>query len=347
MSSISQNVKHLAHELQTRYHACKTYADNKHKKGCNKWTVSDICRKYHVSKASLMRWMQRFDGTQESLMDRSKKPLTPHPNSHTAEEIQNIENLLRRNPNIGLSELYGKLKRNYAYTRHPASLFRFLRKRGVYVKPEAEHKKYILKHYDTPTEVGEKMQMDVKYVPSECYVSNETKKFYQYTIIDEASRERFIYGYESADSYSTVDFVIRAIIYFGYIPTCIQTDNGFEFTLNKEKKDKTLHLLDQLCNELNIDHKLIRPRTPRHNGKVERSHRNDQARFYSYVRFHSLDDLNKQMKAYLRRSNNIPSSSLKWLSPIEKRSELSDAIHYNKSLIPTFDKEIFNFMLSN
>lgn len=345
MSIISQNTKYLPHDLNTRYYTCKTYADNKHKKGRNKWSVKDICRKYHVSKASLMRWMKIFDGTKESLMDKSKRPLTPHPRSHTEEEIRNIENLLRRNPNIGLSELYGKLKRDYAYTRHPASLFRFLRKRGIYVQTEAEHNKYTPKHYNTPTIVGEKMQMDVKHVPSECYVGRDNKKFYQYTIIDEASRERFIYAYESADSYSTVDFVIRAIIYFGYIPKCIQTDNGFEFTHNKEKKNKMKHLFDQLCEELNIIHKLIRPRTPRHNGKVERSHRNDQKRFYSIIAFFSLDDLNHQMKSYLKRSNNIPSSSLNWLSPLEKRNTLIEVKHNNKSLLPSFSKEVFSNIL--
>mgnify|MGYP000521170846 CR=1 FL=1 len=56
------------------------------------------------------------------------------------------------------------------------------------------------------------------------------------------------------------------------------------------------------------------------NGKVERSHRNDNARFYAQMSFYDLDDLNHQMKAYLKRSNRIPSSSLKWLSPVQKRN---------------------------
>lgn len=69
-----------------------------------------------------------------------------------------------------------------------------------------------LGHYDTPTELGEKWQMDVKYVPAVCYVGTDGEKFYQYTMVEEASRERFIYAYKEASSYSTVDFVQRAII---------------------------------------------------------------------------------------------------------------------------------------
>jgi len=92
-------------------------------------------------------------------------------------------------------------------------------------------------------------------------------------MIDEASRERFIYPYLEQSSYSTVAFVKRAIAYFGYQPKMIQSDNGFEFTHNKNTK--MIHPFDTLCGELGIIHKLIRPRTPRHNGKVERSSRND------------------------------------------------------------------------
>lgn len=343
MNSISHNIKYFPHDLNTRFHACKTYSNRK----SNHYKIKDILRMYHISKASLMRWMKKFDGTKESLIDLPKTPKTQHPNSHTALEIKHIQDLLKRNPNIGLSELYGKLKHNYAYTRHPASLFRFLRKQGVYVKPEVKREKYTPKPYDTPKLPGIKMQLDVKYVPKDCYVGKTDEKFYQYTIIDEATRERFIYAYNSHDSFTTVDFVLRSIIYFGYIPEIIQTDNGFEFTNNREKSDKSLHLFDELCKELNIVHKLIKPRTPRHNGKVERSHRNDQERFYSFLSFFSLDDLNIQMKAYLKRSNNIPSSSINWMTPIEKRESLINTKHSNKSLFPIFEKTIFNSIVSH
>ena len=68
-----------------------------------------------------------------------------------------------------------------------------------------------------------------------------------------------------------------------------------------------------------------KPLTPRHNGKVERSHRNDQNRFYSYLKFYSYDDLKIQMKSYLKRSNNIPMQVLGWISPLEKRKQIIEA----------------------
>jgi transposase InsO family protein len=307
-------ISRLPHEMKTKYYACQTYA-------AGHSSVIYICRRYHISKASLMRWMTFFDGTKPSLVNKSHKPLTNHPNAHTGPEIEKIHALIKRNPNIGLNELFSKLRTSIGYSRHYSSLYRFLKRIGFYGIRQEVYKKYIPKHYETPDKIGEKAQLDVKYVPLSCNANcHDDNRYYQYTIIDEASRERFIYPYQEQCSYSTVDFVKRAIAYFGYIPKVIQTDNGFEFTHSRETD--LIHPFDTLCNQLGIVHKLIKPRTPRHNGKVERSHRNDQQRFYQFLKFYSFDDLKNQMKIYLRRSNNICSSTLSWLTPIQKRHQL-------------------------
>ena len=304
--------RYIPHTLETRLAAVKTYR--------NKNSINFICRRYKVSKASLMRWNKKYDGTKESLMDKSHKPHSQHPNAHTPEELDWIKNLIKRNPNISMIELYAKLKFNKGYNRHPCSLFRILRKLGFYKDIEKKAKSYIPKPYNTPKTLGEKWQLDVKYVPRQCYTGRHPDKFYQYTMIDEASRERFIYPFKEQSSYSTVQFVKMAISFFGYKPKIIQTDNGFEFTHFKDTK--RIHPFDVLCNQLDIKHQLIRPRTPRHNGKVERSHRNDNERFYKYLSFYSYDDLINQMKKYLYRSNRLPMQTLGWLTPVEKRREL-------------------------
>ena len=312
MKIISQSQRFYPHDLNTKFNSVKLYRNGN--------PISFVCRRYKISKASLMRWNKKFDGTKDSLIDKSHIPLTPHPNAHTDEELKWINDYIKRNPNISMIELYGKLRINKGYSRHACSLFRILRKMGYYKQPQEIHTKYTPKHYETPENIGTKWQLDVKYVPKNCYVGNNPDKFYQYTVIDEASRERFIFPYKEQSSYSTVEFIKRAIIYFGYKPEIIQTDNGMEFTytMNTDK----IHPFDVLCNDLGINHKLIRPRTPRHNGKVERSHRNDQQRFYNFLSFYSYDDLIYQMKNYLKRSNNIPMQTLNWLTPLEMRQKI-------------------------
>lgn len=267
-----------------------------------------------------MRWNKKFDGTKESLLDKSHRPKTPHPNAHTEQELKWIRDFHRRNPHISVCELYGKLRTEKGYSRHPGSLYRVFVRLGYSSKAPSTKKMSKPKPYDTPAELGVKWQMDVKYVPTVCYTGTVPQKFYQYTMVDEASRERFIYPYMEQSSYSTVDFVKRCIAYFGYTPQIIQTDNGTEFTYTA--KAIRMHSLDILCKELGIQHKLIRPRTPQHNGKVERSHRNDQERFYNFLKFYSYDDLKIQMKRYLYRSNKIPMQVLGWKSPLQKRLEL-------------------------
>lgn len=308
-----QSKRYLPHELSTKVQSVNLYRNTK--------DISFVCRRYHISKASLMRWNKQYDGTKESLMPKSHRPKSTHPNAHTQQELTWIKNYHRRNPNISICELYGKLRTEKGYSRHPGSLYRVFVRLGYRKKVESTKKKK--KHtgtYNTPTELGVKWQLDVKYVPTACYSGNDDERFYQYTVIEEASRERFIYPYKEQSGYSTVDFIKRAITYFGYAPETIQTDNGSEFC-NTIKTDR-IHYFDRFCLNFNIHHKTIRPRTPWHNGKVERSHRNDQERFYNYLKFYSYDDLLIQMKRYLKRSNNIPMAVLGWKSPLQKRDEL-------------------------
>ena len=169
MTSITQNQRYLPHELNTKYYATKLYRSG--------YPVAFVFRRYKMSKSSLMWWNRKFNGAKESLIDKSHKPLTPHPNSHTGLEIKLIKDLIRRNSRISMSELYGKLRTERKYSRTATSLFRVLRKLGFYVEKE-KHEKYISKKYDTPTDIGIKWQMNVKYVPKECYSATTPDKFY-------------------------------------------------------------------------------------------------------------------------------------------------------------------------
>ena len=77
---------------------------------------------------------------------------------------------------------------------------------GFFKNEKKKEKKYVPKKYHTPDNIGEKWQLDVKYVPQKCYVGDMPDKFYQYTMIDEASRERF---YSNLTFYSYDDLIIQ------------------------------------------------------------------------------------------------------------------------------------------
>lgn len=167
---------------------------------------------------------------------------------------------------------------------------------------------------------GQRVQVDVKVVPRRCIADPELRLF-QYTAIDEFTRLRFLAAYPEQSTYSSADFLKRVFKWYarrGIRVECVQTDNGFEFTnrFSNSKKDIPT-LFEATADLLGIRHKLIRPYTPRHNGKVERSHREDQKRFYDCHRFYSLDDFEKQLAVHNRRANNFPMRPLGWISPRE------------------------------
>jgi hypothetical protein len=80
-----------------------------------------------------------------------------------------------------------------------------------------------------------------------------------------------------------------------------------------------------------IQHKKIQPYTPRHNGKVERSHRKDNERFYATHRFFSFEDFSCQLKRYNYEDYNcFPMRPLKWKSP---QTVLRDFIRYGVTYV--------------
>ena len=286
-------------------------------KYAEKYGVSRASRKYNKSRSYIYFWKARWDGSVESLRCQSRRPHS-HPNQHTEEELKMIRDMRRRNPDLGMVELWHRLKKR-GYTRRPESLFRVMRKMGMFPQ-KAPKKRYTPKPYEQMTYPGQRVQVDVKVVPRRCIADPELK-LYQYTAIDEYSRLRFLAAYSEQSTWSSTDFLHKLVKWYGrrgIRVECVQTDNGFEFTNRFSNSRRDLPtLFEKTAAELGIRHKLIRPYTPRHNGKVERSHREDQKRFYSCHSFYSLKDFETQLAVHNRRSNDFPMRPLGWLSPVE------------------------------
>ena len=279
--------------------------------------VKRASRKYNKSRSYIYFWKARWDGTAESLACRSRRPHS-HPNQHTEAELKLIWDMRRRNPQLGMVELWHRLRQR-GYTRRPESLFRVMRKLGLF-PPKEKKPACKPKPYQQMTYPGQRIQVDVKVVPRHCIADPELRLF-QYTAIDGFTRLRFLAAYPEQSTYSSADFLKKLFKWYarrGIRVECVQTDNGFEFTnrFSNSKRDIPT-LFETTAAQLGIRHKLIRPYTPRHNGKVERSHREDQKRFYSCRSFYSLDDFAKQLAIHNRRSNNFPMRPLNYRSPSE------------------------------
>jgi len=109
--------------------------------------------------------------------------------------------------------------------------------------------------------------MDVKFLER---IPGTRKRLYQFTAIDDCTRIRVLKIYDACNQTSSVDFANEVIRRLPFRVQVVQTDNGSEFGSHFH-----WHL-----EKLDIRHVRIRPRTPRLDGKVERSHRIDNDELY-------------------------------------------------------------------
>ena len=282
--------------------------------------VTKAAVKFRMYRKTIYRWREKYDGTAKSLKDKSRRPHS-HPKQHTEAEIKMIKDYKAKNKETGLVVLWVKLERN-GYTRSITSLYRVMQRLGIYNKTPSKKKKYEPKPYQQMTYPGERIQVDVKYVPLDC-LTEEIKemegRYYQYTAIDEYTRKRVLWASKEHNTYASTEFLKVIIKKFPFKIECIQTENGCEFTnrLNAQATNKQTKFEKALA-EMNIRHKLIKPKTPRHNGKVERSHRKDQERFYYKRKFKSFEEFERKLGYWEKEYNNFPMKPLGWKSPNEQ-----------------------------
>lgn len=283
---------------------------------------SSASRMYGVSLSSIKRWCKRYDGTWQSLLERSHRP-NSHPKRHTAKEEKQIKNSFRKcYARYGWDGVYSDLLRK-KYTRSFSGMVYAAKRMGLTEQKKPPKKSREQRRYPELLEPGEKVQIDVKEVPYNCLrgkTLRDGKHLYQWTAIDECTRMRFVYGFEEHTPENTVRFLAMVIKAFPFKIKTIQTDNGTEFTY-KFISDERISPFDKVLNKLGIKHKLIPPRTPWHNGKVERSHRNDQRYFYDWETFRSLEELNEKLEKHLIWSNNKTMRTLGRKSPIQLLAE--------------------------
>ena len=209
------------------------------------------------------------------------------------------------------------------YTRSFSGMVYAAKRMGLVEKKKPKKKSREQRRYPELKTPGEKVQIDVKEVPFNCLRGEALrygKHLYQWTAIDECTRERFVYAFEEHTPENSVKFLKMLIKVFPFKIQTIQTDNGTEFTY-KYISDTEKCPFDDALNDLHINHKLIPPRTPWHNGKVERSHRNDQRYFYDWETFKNVDELNKKLAEHLEWSNSKPMRTLGYKSPKQLLAE--------------------------
>lgn len=274
--------------------------------------VTKAARRYHTNRQFVYRQLKKWDGEVRSLALKSRRP-NKHPNAHTSDELGLIQRMLKRNGVYGLAEVYVRCL-SKGYTRSFGSMCRQIRKRG-YIKPKIRRKSYTKYTHIEGKFVGDKVQVDIKYVPRECIkFQSYGKQYYQITAIDEYSRKRVLSIVEEKSTYETAKFLETLEEKMGFRIKTIQVDNGYEFVNDKEKTDK-INAFMRVANEKGYEIKRIRPYSPWQNGKVERSHREDGKILYGRHVFRSYKELIIKVSKHEKRYNSTAKQVLNFKSP--------------------------------
>jgi transposase InsO family protein len=266
------------------------------------------------SERSLKRWLSAFRKFgKEGLIPKSTRPKA-HP-KRTSPEIENRILSKRKENNLCALKLHWQLDKQGL--RVPISTIGKVLKRENLVRTYRKAKvKY--KYIKQERQPGELVEIDVKLISH----SVKGKKLVQYTAIDTASRWRHLKIYEEQSSFNSIEFLKDLKQRFPYEIQAIKTDNGSVFTnyyLGTTKRSnmtvKNIHALDIFCQENKIAHYLIDAGKPEQNGKVERSHREDNEKLYDVQTFKSFKQLEYKVRLWNNYYNNLEHCSLAGKTP--------------------------------
>ena len=278
--------------------------------------LKDIIIIFPYSGRTLKRWLKEYREKGEiGLIPKSTEPKT-QPNE-TPIRIKERVIELRKQTKLCAQKLHWRLIKEGL--KVPVSTIgKILKDEDLVRKYRVKKIKY--KYIKAERQKGELVEIDVKHVPG----AIAGRKYYQYTAIDTASRWRYLQVYDEETSNHSVCFLKEVMIKFQYKIQAIKTDNGSIFTnyytsmtKRSDMTVKTIHSLDIFCREKNIIHYLIDPGKPAQNGCVERSHREDQEKFYEQNTFKDFADLKKKIQIWNIEYNNLEHCGLNGKTPNE------------------------------
>jgi len=278
--------------------------------------LRDVAKVCPHSERSLKRWKHAYlKFGLEGLVPESTKPKT-QPNETPIRIKERIIDK-RNETKLCAKKIHWRLKKE-GLVVPISTVAKILKDAGLVRKYRMKKIKY--KHIKVKRLPGELIEIDVKHVPGPI----KGHKYQQYTAIDTASRWRHLEIFDEESTFHSIEFLQIVMTKFPYQIKAIKTDNHSTFTnyyLGTNKRSdmtvKTIHALDIFCGQHNIIHYLIDPGKPTQNGTIERSHGEDQRKFYEQNNFRSVVDLKQKIRLWNDYYNNLEHCSLNGKSPNE------------------------------
>lgn len=267
-------------------------------------------------KRSLERWLAAYRQYGEMGLEPKSTARKTQENETPIRIKEHIVELRKQTKKCAL-KLHWQMKKE-GLTVPPRTIGEILKREGLVRKYRTKRIKY--KYIKAAVIPGELVEIDVKYVPG----TVAGQQYFQYTAIDRSSRWRHLAVYDEQANHHSVLFLEEVIRRAPFEVVAIKTDNHATFTnyyTGTNKRSyllvKSLHALDAVCRERGIKHYLIDPGHPAQNGTVERSHREDQEKFYEQTKFYSAEDLCYRVRLWNMYYNNLEHCGLNGKTPNE------------------------------
>jgi transposase InsO family protein len=250
--------------------------------------VAQTCRFFGLSRKWFYKWEGRYEAHGEAgLGDRSRAPKSSP--KATPRAVVSKVLYLRQTYHFGPGRISAYLRRYHAVSVAASTVHCILVRNGLNRLPGSQKHRAHAKRWKRyeKQQPGHRVQMDVKFLER---IPGSRKRLYQFTAIDDCTRVRVLKVYDACNQATAIRFIDEVLRRLPFRVLVLQTDNGSEF-------QSRFHWHVE---ELGIRHVYIRPRTPRLNGKVERSHRVDNEEFYQLLDKRGISDDIRLYNAKLR-----------------------------------------------
>jgi transposase InsO family protein len=276
-------------------------------------TIGNMAAVCPFSKRAIKYWLAAYrQHGMAGLNNRSTRPKT-HPDETPIRTKERIIELRKQKKQCAL-KIKWDLEDEGIFIHHQTAQ-KIIKAEGLTRKYRSRKQKP--EYVREPLVKGQMVEIDAKWVPGRI----KGQRYYQFTAIDCASRWRYLQAFDDPSNLSAVNFVHSLIKVCDFKIQAIKTDNGSCFTnryTGYYKSDLPFprpHAFDQVCAGYGIAHYLIDPGKPQQNCFVERSHREDEEKFYQQNRFASFADLQRKLRIWNTDYNNTKHCGLNGLTP--------------------------------
>jgi transposase InsO family protein len=270
-------------------------------------SVTVACERCGISRKTYYKWRKRFQiaqGAKTALLDQSRRPHQPRRKVKKALRRRLLT--LRQRTHLGPARLRALLRAaGVRGVPSAATIAKVVKQAGLTRKRRAKPKRY--RRVFVVPRPGDLVQLDVKWVP---YLV-EGRQLFQFTAIDCCTRLRLVSLAEEMTISTAKAFAQYVLSTFPFPIQIVQTDNDSLFTHWYTAGPKTpldrpvkAHPFTLMVESFGAIHRLIPPRTPRLNGRVERSHQTDEQEFYQRQRSTTRADLRRAFARWLWHYNH-------------------------------------------